>query len=182
MKPTLVGGKTHNCHDLDAISVHARALELYERVAELQQRAFGENHESVATALTNAANVYFARGDYKHARATYERAMKIWNAVYPEGHPDVTGTLSNLAAVESRIGEYDSARRHLERAQAILESMVGPDHPDVPSVLTNLASVVAHTGDRERARALHRLALEKHERISPATSGWSQTRCCSSVP
>jgi TonB family protein len=63
------------------------ALVLAQRVLTLREQTLGPDHESVARALHNIAEILFAKRKYKEADSTYQRALTIYERLFGADDP-----------------------------------------------------------------------------------------------
>jgi tetratricopeptide (TPR) repeat protein len=147
---------------------HSRAIELYERVLDIDERTLGAEHPSVALVLSNLAVARQSAGDHARAREELERALAIRERVLGPEHPDVASALSNMANVSRDLGDLAGARELHRRALAIRERTHGPESADVAMSLNNLGNAVRDGGDPAEAGRLFARSLAIFEaRLGP---------------
>ena len=101
----------------------------------------GPEHPKVAAALSNLANVHYAKDEFDQAAALHERVLAIREKSLGAEHPDVGQSLYHLGAVHHSKGEFEEAAVLYERAMVIREKALGAEHPYVADTLLALADV-----------------------------------------
>jgi tetratricopeptide (TPR) repeat protein len=71
-------------------------VELLERVVAIDEKAFGPEHEEIATDLNNLASVYRAQKRYEKAEALYQRALAICRQQWGLEHPNTANCINNI--------------------------------------------------------------------------------------
>ena len=137
----------------------AESTIVLERALAISEAAYGPDHPTVATYLSNLGNMMRDMGDLQGARQHFERALAIDEAAYGPNHPTVATYLSNLGNMMRDMGDLQGARQHFERALAISEAAYGPNHPTVATDINNLGSVMRDMGDLQGARQHFERAL-----------------------
>ncbi len=94
---------------LSEAASYEEAEPLYKRSLEIKEKVLGAEHPSVATTLSNLAELYKAQGRYEEAEPLYKRSLEISEKVLGAEHPDVATTLSNLALLYEAQGRYEEA-------------------------------------------------------------------------
>jgi tetratricopeptide (TPR) repeat protein len=144
---------------------YAEAESLYKRALVIAERALGENSPSIATILSNLADVYEAQHRYAQAEPLHKRAVAIREKALGPNHPDVAMSISELAAMYWRQGRYPEAEPLLKRALAIREKALAPDNPDVATSLNNLGALYERQGRYGDAELLYKRALAIREKV-----------------
>ena len=112
-------------------STASRLFELAIKGAE----SFGAQDLSLARALTNLANRYWALGRYADAEPLYKSSLAICERALGPEHPDVAASVTDLAMLYHIEGRYADAEPLYKRSLAIREKALGPEHPDVADSL-----------------------------------------------
>ena len=138
---------------------------VYERALAIVERAFGEEHEDVASLHHNLGGLEHARREFTAAEPHARRSVELRRAL--RGPEDVT-TAEDEAAwapILKGLGRVDEAEALLRHALPILERELGPDHPEVAGAWNNLAGTL---GDlEEAATAYHRALAAKERTLGP---------------
>lgn len=123
------------------------------------ERALALSHQAspavVAKALTAAAGLADAQGDFGRAIALNERAMPLWQAA--GDRLGLARTHNNLALVLDGVGEYDRAAALYEAALTVFRET--GDDGRVANALNNLGILAFARGQFPQARAYHEEAL-----------------------
>ncbi|VVB73051.1 Tetratricopeptide repeat protein [uncultured archaeon] len=120
------------------IAEYESAKAHYERAIEIDEKAYGPDHPSVARDLNNLGRVLGDLGDLTKAKAHFERAIEIDEKVYGPDHPSVAIRVNNLGGVLQDLGDLTKAKAHYERALKIIRAKLGEDHPSTKIVSNNL--------------------------------------------
>jgi len=142
------------------------ARKLYMRALEVDEKANGQDHPSVATVVNNLGSVLQDLGDLQEARKCYERAIRIDEKVYGKDHPSVATDVNNLGLVLKDLGDLQEARKCFERALKIGEKANGPDHPSVAIRVNNLGLVLRAQGELQEARKCYERAIRIDEKAN----------------
>jgi tetratricopeptide (TPR) repeat protein len=118
-----------------------------ERALTIDEAAYGPDHPSVATTVSNLGGVLHALGDLAGARAAFERALTIDEAAYGPDHPSVATTVNNLGSVLQGLGDLAGARAAFEWALRIFEAHLGAEHASTQTVQRNLEALVEDQPD-----------------------------------
>ncbi len=78
------------------MGLYAEALPLYERVLGIDEKALGPDHPSMATSLSNLAELYRAQGEYEEALPLSQRALAIAERALGVDHPATKTFRDNL--------------------------------------------------------------------------------------
>ena len=123
------------------------------------ENQLGENHPSIATSLSNLAELYRFQGKYAEAEPLHKRSLAIRENQLGENHPHVAISLNNLAELYRNQGKYVEAEPLYLRSLAIREKQFGENHPAVATCLNNLAFLYNAQGNYVEAKTLSQRAL-----------------------
>jgi len=138
---------------------------VYERALAIVERAFGEQHEDVASLHHNLGGLAHARRDFETAEPHARRSVELRRVL--RGPDDVT-TAEDEAAwapILKALGRTGEAEALLRHALPILERELGPEHPEVAGAWNNLAGTLADLD--EAARAYERALRIKEQTLGP---------------
>jgi len=127
------------------------ALPMLIRALSLEERAAGDGHPDVATALSLLAGLQMRRGQYADAEDHYRRALAIDEAALGERHPGVAASTSNLGAALAMQRLYDAAEPLLRRALLLHEQTAGAGSPDALLAARNLGVLLTQQGRGDEA-------------------------------
>ncbi len=144
---------------LTADGDRARALELYERAARIQDRVLDPQHPQVAFRLTREANLAHHMGDDMRAVELGTRALAAFRARLPRGHPRIGLALHNLGSYYMELRKLPDTARCLEEALALWVERCPAHTRNVANTRMLLADVRAEQGDAEAAQALRLAAI-----------------------
>nr|WP_255143896.1 tetratricopeptide repeat protein [Synechococcus sp. EJ6-Ellesmere] len=138
---------------------YSQAEPLHQRALAISEQVLGPDHPSVATNLTNLAELYRSQGLYIQAERIYQRAKAINEKVLGPDHPVTALSLNNLAVLYVSQGLYSQADPLFQRALAINEKALGMYHPSTATILNNLAELYSSQGLYSQAEPLFQRAL-----------------------
>jgi len=104
---------------LYAAGKHDRAVVVATKALAVAEKEMGADLPSVATDLTNLANLYEARGQYAAAEPLFARSLAIREKAFGKDHPDVVSNLENMADLYRKMDRAKDAEPLEERAKAI---------------------------------------------------------------
>ena len=123
----------------------APAKSVLERALEIDEKALGPEHTSVARDVNNLGSVMQDLGDLEGAKKCFERALKIDEKALGPEHTSVAIRVNNLGSVMRDLVDLEGAKKCFERALAIFEKRLGKDHPKTVLVRNNLKSLQEKT-------------------------------------
>ena len=143
------------------------ALPMLTRALNLEERAAGDGHPDVATALSLLAGLQVRRGQYADAQDHYSLALSIDEAALGSRHPGVAASAGNLGATLAMQRRYVEAEPLLRRALEMYRQMLGEDDPDTQIAARNLGVLLTQQGRGDEAADLLAGLLARY-RSSPA--------------
>jgi tetratricopeptide (TPR) repeat protein/tRNA A-37 threonylcarbamoyl transferase component Bud32 len=135
-----------------------------ELAVSLAEGAGGES-DVLALALTAAAQVAEARGDFEGAEDRARRALKLRRDRFGEDDPRVAGSETTLAQILEQRGHPAEAEALLAHALEVRRRAFGADHPQVAIVKNVMGSAKLRLGRYAEAEAFYAAAI----------AGWSAT-------
>ncbi len=117
------------------------ALPLARRALEEGQKAFGPDHQFVATALENLAELYVMKRQYTEAEPLFKRSLAIYEKASGPDSLKAGDVLARLALLQYVKGDYAKAEALSERVIEIREKRLGLEHVQVAQALFNLAEL-----------------------------------------
>jgi tetratricopeptide (TPR) repeat protein/predicted Ser/Thr protein kinase len=133
--------------------------QLWQRALEAHQRAFGDEHPTVAQTLGYLGMLYSDRGEHAAGLALLERAAATQRAVFGDQHPLYAVTLGDIGTVLGRLGRHAEAVQRLERAYELQAAFYGADHAFALQARGQLAGTLVAAGEDARAIAILEPAL-----------------------
>ena len=130
------------------------ALPMLTRALTLEERAAGDEHPDVATALSLLAGLQVRRGQYADAEDHYRRALNIDENALGSRHPGVAASASNLGATLAMQRRYEEAEPLLRRALDMYQQMLGEDDADTRIAARNLGVLLTRQGRGSEAASL----------------------------
>lgn len=87
------------------------AQDLFEEAISIFQKHHGEDHHTVAMALTNLAILHRSQENYSEAEKLYRRSLQIREQSLGPVHPTVASLLNNLAVLlEKQVRNWNSSQ------------------------------------------------------------------------
>ncbi|XP_078605274.1 uncharacterized protein LOC144878509 isoform X2 [Branchiostoma floridae x Branchiostoma japonicum] len=143
----------------------ASALELFEKVLEMEQSIFRGPHPLVGMTLCNLGCVHGAMLDHKTALQYLQRADKMSEDMFGEGtpHPQVALIWNNMGLNYKDMGNIPKALEYLTRSLQMRVAIYGEDspHPEIGASLSNMGILMGKLGNIEMAATCFEKALKK---------------------
>ncbi|MGB3405186.1 MAG: tetratricopeptide repeat protein [Microcoleaceae cyanobacterium] len=102
-----------------AQNLYSEAELWLEKSVEIAKSRFGEEHEDVATSLSNLGSLYHIQGRYSEAESLGEQVLKIRRQLSAADDPSLTTDLNNLAVAYHYQGRYSKAEQLFKEALEI---------------------------------------------------------------
>jgi serine/threonine protein kinase/tetratricopeptide (TPR) repeat protein len=151
-----------------AESRYDEALADANRALEIQKRALGPDHDSVAETYCNLADIHWYRSHFAEALESYGHCLAIDQRNLGFDHPRVALTLNGMANVYGDSGDHTRALELYQRALEILKR-VQPDHPSVALIYNNIGGDLYSQGKASEAFENFKFALEAwQKRFGPS--------------
>jgi tetratricopeptide (TPR) repeat protein len=109
----------------------ARSVEMATEALEIQERAFGAKHPTLAVTLNGLGTSLQAVERLEEAKRALQRAVDIHREVHGPRSAAVAPPLSNLALIEHEQDNSEVARGMLEEVLSIEVEALGAKHPNV---------------------------------------------------
>jgi len=161
--------KDWKSYNRDAMSLfqqgkYDEAIAASDKAIEKATEEFGEEHENVATAMINKANVHYAKEEVEEAKKLYIKATGIMAASLPPDSPRLAPPLNNLGFLYASEGEFEKAETSYNAALEIQKKAHGEDAKEVGFTLNNLAELYRQTGEMEKAEEHYERSLALYEK------------------
>jgi tetratricopeptide (TPR) repeat protein len=137
---------------------------LYRRAIEINEKALGKDHPTVARDYNNLALLLKEQGKYAEAEPLYRQAIEINERTLGKDNPELAIRYRNLALLLKKQGKYAEAEPLYRQAIEIDEKTFGKGHPTVANDYSNLAGVLQAQGKYAEAETLYRQAIEINEK------------------
>eukprot|EP01043_Picozoa_sp_COSAG02_P030302 COSAG02_NODE_1927_length_10340_cov_2.510497_9_plen_264_part_00 len=157
-----------------ALALYRKATDineaLFQKAADIEEKALGPDHLDLATTWHNMAVVY--KDELDQALALYRKAADIEEKVLGPDHPELATTWHNMAGIYIEQDELDQALALYRKAADIREKALGPDHPDLATTWRSMARVYEAQGQLDQALELLRLCGDDQDVSSDSSVGW----------
>jgi eukaryotic-like serine/threonine-protein kinase len=130
---------------------HDRAANIASEHLELSRRLLGTQSHQTALALSNTANIEFARGRYPAALDLQRESAEVFAGLYGDDHAAVVLTQGNVAEALHHMGRYEQALALRVEATARIGEVFGEDSPRHMHQLRALARTQLALGQVEIA-------------------------------
>ncbi|HYH98712.1 tetratricopeptide repeat protein, partial [Hyalangium sp.] len=149
---------------LSELGRHEEALQAWQHVLALREKAVGPEHLDVASVVNNLGLMFWKMGRFEPAREQLSRSLALREKILGPEHPQVAASFNNLGLVLWKMGRLEESRELQARALVLREKVLGPEHPDVAASLTNLGLVFNELGRYEEAKEAHTRVLALWEK------------------
>ena len=139
------------------------AIPLAKRVLEIEQAA-APDQPSVATALSNLAELYFQKGANSDSEKLFQRASLIYQS-HRVKTPAVSNALERLAQLAFKRRKYEDAVKLLEQSLSIREVSFGRESIPVAETLHEIANVHHASRKPDKAEPLYLRSIKIKEQI-----------------
>jgi eukaryotic-like serine/threonine-protein kinase len=137
--------------ELNGKSDPQRASKFFAEALGIYRSAWGNQHLSVAAALSGLANAAVWVNDYAAAERYQREAIEIFQATVSRNYPDYAVGLATLGYILTQRGEYAEAERLLKEALQIDNSVFGDDNERSAQIEKHLSSLYDRQDDEPRA-------------------------------
>jgi tetratricopeptide (TPR) repeat protein len=141
---------------------YALALECHQKALDIEERALGPDHPTVAGIRFGMANVYGDSGEHERALAEYRRTLAIFERISPT-HSSLGVIYNNIGDELAVMGKPKEALAEYQRARAFHEKR-GSSHDSI-LLLNNIGEVELELNDAAEAKRYFKSALEMGERL-----------------
>ena len=141
------------------------AQDLLRSALAIRRALFGEDHASVASALSALAEPERMQGQLDSATVHVEAALAIMERLYGTESVRVVGPLITLGSILAARGELGRAEATHRRGLAVAAETLGRESPDVARILNDLSGVLRDTGELVEAVSLGREAVSTYRRV-----------------
>ncbi len=128
----------------------AEAVVVVRRQLACSEAAYGMEHLSTASCLTNLGNLISSqhsdRDAQREARDLVARGRALMVRLLGETHPHLAQPTNALALIHKHLGDADEAEPLLRQVAVQLAPSLGPTHPQVGSAEVQLAMLLRDTG------------------------------------
>ncbi|MBK8234619.1 MAG: serine/threonine protein kinase [Deltaproteobacteria bacterium] len=145
-------------HRDEALALHLRALEIFERA--------GDRLE-ISSCLINLGDAYYERGVLDAALAHFERALTMLHELYGDTHPDLVLPMIGVGRVWITQGRFEDALAQFDRVQA-LATKLDPDLRAAGAGIEGRTEALQKLGRLDEALASARQQVAFYQRIPSA--------------
>jgi tetratricopeptide (TPR) repeat protein len=158
---------------LDDATKLAIAESLFDRVLDVQEKAYGDENTRLVDVLQNLGEVRHAQGKIEAAEEAYLRTIAIVEKSFGPDDLELAMPLQQLAELNTEDGNYSGAEKIYKRALQIDESKLGSTDPALSVALTGYASLLEKMHRSEEAKTLTDRAssMATHRSLTSATFG-----------
>lgn len=143
-----------------ALEMLEHGIERAQEAIEINKKAFGPHHVSVASNLNSLGIVYWLKGEFNASAEIHEEALRIRKHHHGDRHSTVAMSLDNLASAIRDGGDPGQALSNYRQALSIREEIFGNNHPLVAATLKNMSIALQLMNDHETAVKKLRISYE----------------------
>jgi VWFA-related protein len=143
-----------NAAALDDATKLAIAEWLFDRVLNVQEKAYGEENTRLVDVLENLGDVLRAQGKADMAEEAYTRTIAIVEKSFGPDDLKLADPLQQMAELKTEDGNYVDAEKLYQRALQINESKGGATDPSLSVVLMGYAALLEKMQRPEEAKNL----------------------------
>jgi len=136
---------------LNAKSDPTRAHVLFSQALAIYRRLPGDQHVSIAAALSALSATAIWSGDFVVGEQYQRDALSIFRATVNRNHPDHAVALANLGYILTQRGKYAEAEQSLNEALEIERNVFGADDMGVASMEKDIGTLYGREGELRRA-------------------------------
>ncbi|MBX2966207.1 MAG: CHAT domain-containing protein [Cyclobacteriaceae bacterium] len=129
-----------------------KAIEYYEKAAEIYEKLHGREHAKMAIANTNLGFAYSQIELYGDAINYYETALVIWEKINPQPNPSKAFVLSSLGYTYTWLNDNKTALEFYNKAMSMYVASYGKKHPDIAALHNRIGNI--HQANDNYADAL----------------------------
>jgi len=146
------------------------AEKLARDMVSMLERAFPNQPEMTAAAMSNLGAVYEAQFKFRDAAQVQEYIAKTMESQAKSNPYALAVALNNVATTYVRLGRVDDAEKLLRRSIVLAEAGRLPEFPTIAKLRYNLASLLMGKGKLAEAETLDRKAIAAIEQAKAADS------------
>ncbi len=120
----------------------------------IQEQALGPSHPTIASFLTNLAELYVERGKYGDAEPLLRRALAIDESAFGSEHHYVGKDFYSLATLYVGQRRYDEAEPLYRRALLIFQKVLGPGNQERSETREEYVGLLRQMGRAAEADSL----------------------------
>jgi tetratricopeptide (TPR) repeat protein len=142
-----------------------KALELEEKVLDVEMMRLGEEHRDTLGTAGNLASSYNRLGRYKEAVELGRHVLEVKRRVLGPEDVDTVRTMANLATSYSNLHQNQEALELNEQVLEIWRRILGPEDPQMLQTMRGIATSYRRVGRKQEALELNWQALEMQEKV-----------------
>jgi tetratricopeptide (TPR) repeat protein len=128
------------------------ALPAFEAALNIKRQKYAENAASIASVVTNLAELCRRKADLPRALALHQQAIADKEGALGADHPALVASLNDIALVLRDLKRHDEAVAPLQRALELAKKNTAPGgRADVGTTLHNIGDIAAALGKRDEA-------------------------------
>ena len=139
---------------------YSKALEFYNKAAELTKNIDNGYNAYYAYTLNNLGMTYSVLGDNQKAIKYYEQSLEIKRKIYDVEDLSFASTLNNIAVSCIQMGDNEKALGYLLQSLKIKEKSLGKDDPNLATTWINIGSIYCDMADFDNGIKCYFIALE----------------------
>ena len=128
-----------------------RALPLFEKALQANQRNLGPDHRRLVTNYNNISLAFKAKGDYQMALQYLEEGLAVNLATVGMNHPNTAVNYNNLGLVYLAQQDFSGALKNFRQALDVISAVYGAHHHFAASGFNHIGTLFLKQGKYELA-------------------------------
>jgi len=144
---------------------HKEAIQILERVLEIQTKELGEYDPAIAVTFTYMAEVLTTAGKFNQAMEKCNRALKIQLKTLGEKHVDTANSYEAIGHIFMHQGKNKKAEEMHRKALGIKQEFLPPNHPELMDLYQYLGLSLQKQAKFSEATKMYKRLLAKQLEI-----------------
>jgi len=148
-----------------SIGDHNKSKVILEKLVQLKEHYYGENHVEIIKTLTNFSKVLSSLDEVSYAEVILKKILTISERVYGTNHTENIPILQLLSRAYYIIGEGQKSLEVIEKTLLIGEKHYANDHPQMEEMFHRQALAYYLLGDFQKSKDLFYKAFTIKEKL-----------------
>ena len=142
-----------------------KALNLYEKIIELEIIAFPLNKSTIADLYNNIGECSLKLGLIRESIINYEKCKEIREEILPVNHIDLAMINNNIGDYFFSIKSFKEALIHYEKSKESIEKICPENHPQLSNIYNNLGLAHFQLGNSDNSLFYYEKCKNIREKI-----------------
>jgi len=148
-----------------SIGEHNKSKVIIEKLVQIKENYYGENHVETLKTLINTAKVFNSLDEVNSAEVILKKVLVANEEIYGANHIENIPILQLLSKAYYIIGEGQKCLEIMEKALSIGEKHYANDHPKMGEIFTRYALAYYLLGDFQKSKDLFNKSLALNKRL-----------------